>query len=114
MSTGSHDDRNEYSADWIDDPANDDALRRLLWDILTLPEEMYDSIDPTGCAEPYDALSFPPGCSFDGVDAATKHPHIWRFQTATPTDGRSLRCFAIRQRWDGDAPESTRLLGCLH
>jgi len=49
---------------------------------LTLPDEMYDSIDPTGCSESYDALSFPPGCSFDGVDVVTRQPGIWRFQTA--------------------------------
>jgi hypothetical protein len=82
MSTGSQDDQNKYSGDWIDDPANADALRRLLWDILTLPDEMYDSIDPTGCAAPYDDLGLPPGCSLDGVVVATRHPGIWRFQTA--------------------------------
>jgi hypothetical protein len=82
MSTGSQDDQGEYSGDWIDDPANADALRCLLWDILTLPDEMYDGIDPTGCAEPYDALSFPPGCSFDGADVVTKYQRIWRCQTA--------------------------------
>jgi hypothetical protein len=60
MSTGSQDDQGEYSGDWIDDPANADALRHLLWDILTHPDEMYDSIGPTGCAEPCNDLSLPP------------------------------------------------------
>jgi hypothetical protein len=82
MSTGRQADQNKYSGDWIDDPANAGALRRLLWDILTLPDEMYDSIDPTGCAEPYDDRMLPPGCSFDGVVVATRHLGIWRFQTA--------------------------------
>ena len=48
------------------------ALRHLLWDILSLPDAIYDSIDPTGCAEPYDDRDLPPGCAFDGVDVANQ------------------------------------------
>ena len=98
MSTGSQGDQNKDSADWMDDPANADALHRLLWDILTLPDEMYDGIDPTGCAEPYDALSFPPGCSVDGGDCrfqATQHMAVY----ATYACWKNLRRSATGQRW---------------
>ena len=50
------DEHNKYSGDWIDEPAYVAALRRLRWDILTFPDERYDSIDPTGCAESCDDL----------------------------------------------------------
>ena len=45
MSAKSQDDQDTYSGDRIADPANDTKVRRLLWDILTLPDEMYNPFD---------------------------------------------------------------------
>jgi hypothetical protein len=73
-------------------------VRRLLWDILTLPDEMYDSIDPTGYAEPCDNLSLPPGSSVDGGDCrfqATQHMAVY----ATNACWKNLRRSATGQRW---------------
>ena len=82
MTAGSHDDQTEYTGDWILDPANDDKVRRLLWDILTEPDSPDDDIEPSddeACQDALDLLArdFP----YDPTATAAREPVHWRFQT---------------------------------
>jgi hypothetical protein len=80
MSTGNQADQNTYSGDWIDDPANVDALRHLLWDILTLPDSPLDDIE-LRCAGYQDDLGVPTDGFLDSADVVHLHPRKWWFQT---------------------------------
>ena len=82
MTAESHDDQNEYSGDWILDPANDAKLRRLLWDILAEPDSPDDDIEPSDSEAYQDVLDLLAcGYPYDPTATAAREPVDWRFQT---------------------------------
>lgn len=82
MITGSHNDQNESSEDWILDLASDAKVRRLLWDILTEPDWPDDDIelsDSKACLDDFDLLAY--DFPYDPTATAAREPVHWRFQT---------------------------------